>query len=125
MGKVRWKAQDPTQGDLGAIRKVQNKMLRLLNGKRLLDKISTQELLDNLNMLSVNQMNAQIKITEVWKSQNVPNHPFKTEKVCHDTDICTTRAVSNGDLKEFGKTDLLQSTFLSDASKSWNKCNGR
>ena len=50
------------------------------------------------------------------------NHPFKTEKVCHDTDICATRAVSNGDLKEFGKTDPLQSTFLSAASKSWNKC---
>ena len=93
-----------------------------MNRKRLLDKISTQELLDNLNMLSVNQMNAQIKITEVWKSQKLPNYPLKTEKVCHDNDTCKTRAVSNGDLKEFGKSELLQSTFLSDASKSWNKC---
>ena len=30
--------------------------------------------------------------------------------------------MANGDLKEFGKSGIVQSTFLSDASKAWNNC---
>ena len=29
--------------------------------------------------------------------------------------------ISNGDVLEMGKTDLVQSTYLSDSSKAWNK----
>ena len=122
LGKVRLTNEDPTQVELKAIQKVQNKMVRLLNGKSLIDKISTKTLLANVNMLSVNQINAQIKITEVWKALQDANHPLKIEKVAHDLRSCTTRSVTNGVLKEFGKLTILQSTFLSDASKVWNKC---
>ena len=65
LGKIRWTSQDTAQGDLVAIQKAQNKVLRLINGCKLVDKISTQKLLKNVNMLSVNQLNAQIKISEV------------------------------------------------------------
>ena len=30
-------------------------------------------------MLSVNQMNAQIKMTEIWKASNVDNYPLKID----------------------------------------------
>ena len=73
-------------------------------------------------MPSVNQINAQIKTNEVWKALHVPNHPFKIEKVLHDNSTCVTRAEANGELKEFGKSVIVQSTFLSDASHVWNKC---
>ena len=122
LGKVRWSIEDPEQGDLKAIQKVQNKMLRLLNGSRLIDKINTKTLLEKVNMLSVNQLNAQIKLTEVWKAKHDSNHPLKIEETVHDVSTCLTRAVANGDLKEFGKSTILQSTFLSDASKAWNNC---
>ena len=39
-----------------------------LNGKKISDKISTKVLLNNINMLSANQINAQIKLLEFWKS---------------------------------------------------------
>ena len=87
-----------------------------------MDKISTESLLIKVNMLSVNQLNAQIKITEVWKAVHDLNHPLKIEKLVHDESTCLTRAVANGDLKEFGKTSIVQSTFLSDACKVWNNC---
>ena len=32
-----------------------------------------------------------------------------------------TRSVSNGDVVVSGKTELVQSTYLSDSSKAWNK----
>ena len=73
-------------------------------------------------MLSVNQTNAQIKLTDVWKAVHDPNHPLKIERVVHDASSSLTRSVTNGDLKEFGKSDILQSTFLNDTSRVWNNC---
>ena len=52
-----------------AIQKTQNKLTRFLNNAKISDKISTKTLLKNINGLSVNQLNAQIKLTELWKSQ--------------------------------------------------------
>ena len=117
LGKVRMTKEDVEQGDLGAIQKVQNKMARLHNGCRLLYKIKTQTLFKNVKMLSVNQINAQIKLTEVRKAVNDLNHPLKIEKLTHVNANCLTRAVKNEDLKEFGKSSIVQSTFLSDAVK--------
>ena len=39
------------------------------------------ELLSNLRMLSVNQMNAQIKTTEAWKASQDRAYPLKIGKV--------------------------------------------
>ena len=58
---------------------MQNKLTRFLNGSFVKDKISTKSILNNLNMLSVNQMNAQIKLSEAWKVTNVPDYPTKWE----------------------------------------------
>ena len=97
-------------------------MARLLNGKKIVDKICTKTLLANKKMLSVNQLNAQIKLTETWKAVHDSEHPLKIEKVKHDTLGCNTREVTKGDLKEVGKSNILQSTYLSDATRIWNKC---
>ena len=32
-------------------------------------------------MLSVNQLNVQVKLTEFWKMQNVPNYPLQVRKI--------------------------------------------
>ena len=47
---------------------------------------------------------------------------MKIEKVIHGESSCLTRSVVKGDLKEFGKTEIVQSTYLIDACKVWNKC---
>ena len=72
-------------------------------------------------MLSVNQMNAQIKISEAWKVSQDEGHPLKLQKVVYAPNSVTTRAISKGELIETGKTDLLQSTILSETSKAWNR----
>ena len=60
--KVRRSNEEPMNGDLKAIQKVQNKMARFLNSKSLKDRINSKGLLENINMLSVNQLNAKIKL---------------------------------------------------------------
>ena len=72
-------------------------------------------------MLSVNQMNAQIKITEAWKASQDRAYPLKIEKVKKAEDFSTTRAITNGNVIVTGKTELVQSTYLSDTSNAWNK----
>ena len=44
---------------------VQNKLVRWLNGVNLTDRKRTSDLLKKLNMLSVNQINAQVKLLEM------------------------------------------------------------
>ena len=57
---VRTNVNDSSQADLKALQKTQNKLLRLLNGTKIFDKISTSSLLTNLNMISVNQFKVYV-----------------------------------------------------------------
>jgi hypothetical protein len=52
-------------------------MLRILDGALVSGRKSTKTLLNNQNMLSVNQIAAQIKLTEMWKAFNDPQYPIK------------------------------------------------
>jgi len=47
------------------VQRAQNKMLRVLEGARIVDQKSTKNLLEDQNMLSVSQMAALIKLTEM------------------------------------------------------------
>ena len=40
----------------------------------------TSSMLVKHNMLAVNQINTQIKLTELWKAANDKDHPFKLTK---------------------------------------------
>ena len=65
-----------------------------------------------MRFLSVNQLKAQIKLTEVWKSWNTQGYPILWE-------ICLRCWTAS--LIEHGRTIKLSSTFISDATRLWNK----
>ena len=60
--------EDHEQKLIGSIQVAQNKLARFQNGNKLSDKIPTKTIFKELNILSVNQINAQIKLLEIWKS---------------------------------------------------------
>ena len=62
------------------INNTQNRMMRSLLGKKLCDQIPTMELLNATKMLSINQLNAQIKLMEIWKASNKEDYPLKLNK---------------------------------------------
>ena len=74
----------------------------------------------NLNMLSVNQVNAQVKITEIWKSRNIENYPIHIQKLNYNPELRGTRASNRGDLVTEASTVKSQATFINDAIKVWN-----
>ena len=45
------------------------------------DRNTTESLFKKVNLLSVNQTNAQIKLTEIWKAFNNENYPIKVTKM--------------------------------------------
>ena len=105
-----------------AIQKCQNKLLRILNGTRISEKINNKLMLVKFKMLSVNQMMAQIKLIEMWKTTHVANYPIQTEQLSPQEDVINTRARSNGLLlKESKVSNLSQRTFLNDAIHIWNQ----
>ena len=73
LGKVRTIDEDSANGLLANLQVTQNKLVRFLNGSTLLDKVCNKEIYKNVNSISVNQLNCQIKLKEVWKSNNDVN----------------------------------------------------
>ena len=65
-------------------------------------------------------MNAQIKLSEMWKSVNIANYPIKTVKVESQAEGINTRAKFSGLLKELKVTNKNEKTFTKDAIHIWN-----
>ena len=120
LGKVRTCSEDPECADLKAIQLMQNKLLWTLNGTMVSDEVSTESLSKKFNIMSVNQLNAQAKLLEVWKALNVPKYPLKIRKQSQQHKRVSTRA----DIKErpcdVERSANTKKTCISDAIRLWN-----
>ena len=75
-----------------------------MNNVKISDRINTDTLLDNVKMLSVNRINAQIKLTEGWKTLN-----------SDDNNLNIT--LPQVDPNERSSRSILMTTFISDAAR--------
>ena len=119
-GKVRRSIEDPTNEDFTELQRMQNKMMRLVSGTSIQDRISIRNLLEMTNNISVNQMNAQIKIQEIWKALNINHYPLTVTKYGETNSALSTRSCSNGKLVESGKCVISQKSCKNDAIRLWN-----
>ena len=69
-------------------------------------------------MLSVNQMNAQIKLTEMWKMANSGIYPPE-KKMESEPGMRCSISTTNGKLIEDGKSTKSTSTFVIDSTSAW------
>ena len=84
-------------------------------------RIKTETMITNLKMLSVNRMNAQIKLTEVWKAIHIKNNPLNIALPTVNPNDRSSRSLTNGRLQiANGKSLISQNTFLNDSKKVWN-----
>ena len=73
------------------------------------------------NSISINQINAQVKIQEIWKAINIKGSPLNFTIPTNDPNTRCSRSSSNGRLLlSKGKTTLSQATFLNDGTRLWN-----
>ena len=121
LGKVKMTSYEIQSQDLHEIQLIQNKLVRFLNNKKISDKIQTETLIKEVNMLSVNRMNAQIKLTEVWKALNIQNSPLNISLPLLDINARGSRSTSEGRLQiNKGRSHCSQASFLNDSKKVWN-----
>ena len=89
-------------------------------GSTLLDRINTKTIFAETKLFSVNQIMAQIKLLEVWKSINVPDYPTQWTS---RTDVMKKEGLKSAnkpDLVSTGRTAIQDSTFINDAARVWN-----
>ena len=118
--RVKITNQDPTSGNMKALQITQNRMLRLLNGSRIKDKISIKFMLDKFGLLSVNQLAAKIKIIEVWKTINKEGYPLSLDPYNRNLQDHELRIQHNGVFKDDCRLQKSQSSFHIDAARLWN-----
>ena len=94
---------------------------RFLNGTTLADKIQNVEIYKKLNIPTVNQINAQIKLVEVWKSTHSETHPMRWENRNDLTAERRTRAAFQNQLHVGIGCAILNTTFKNDAARLWNQ----
>ena len=121
-GQIRWTEDETSSKIFSDIQLNQNRMMRSLNHSKISDKIRTKTIFEKYNMLSVNQINAQVKLNDMWKANNVANYPTKVQTKTRLGDAPTTRSISRGDVVEGANfSNLSRSTFINDATKAWNR----
>ena len=71
-------------------------------------------------MLSVNQLNASVKLMEIWKATNVDDYPLKVQRQTRNDSRVSTRTDTTEKPMEIGRTLVTQKTCVSDAIRLWN-----
>ena len=114
-------AEDATRGDIQALQKAQNDLLRMLNGTSVKDGVSVESMLSKFKLDSVNQLNARVKLLEIWKARNIVGYPLQISQQSTYNQRMTTRADKKERPIEIGKSALTQRTCISDAIRLWNR----
>ena len=73
-------------------------MVRLIKNVKISDKQATSDLLKRVNMLSVNQIHGQIKLTEIWKvviNKECPLNVIKMKDVVPDRTLRSKNKTEN------------------------------
>ena len=72
-------------------------------------------------MMSVNQINAQIKLSEMWKGVKDEDHPFNLLKRESGPNVRSMRSITNEILPVHSFSELSKNTLINDGIKAWNK----
>ena len=108
--RLHW---DPTCEDQTRLQIVQNKMLRLLAGKKLLDKVRVEELAKRFNMMSMFQMASYHVLVETYNILNFSSSVKIKEKITPTSQYSRSLTVPL-----FRKSSCRSFTYY--ASRLWN-----
>ena len=86
------------------------------------DQVSTADLLNSTKMLTINQLNAQIKLVEIWKASYINNYHIKLNRKEVVLDRTNTRSCTQGKLIIPFVKPIMQKTCITDATRIWISC---
>ena len=122
--RVRLAENEPKNSLMLSLQVAQNKLLRMMNNCTLKDHITTTSLLTKFNLPSVNQLSAEIKITEAWKIINISEYPIALipNEPNRQTNGREVRSTTMRDWKEDANSKAGKSCFTYDTARLWNQC---
>ena len=98
---------------------VYNKLLRILTGNGILDKISVKKMLAEINWPSINQLSIQTRLEQAWKAVNITDHPlvflFTMKESC-----CYTLRSSLNQFQLSYPSRLKDRSFCYPTARLWN-----
>ena len=120
--KVQILADDKRCAAMKSLQLTQNRMLRAINNSKIKDRISVTSMLQKFNLLSVNQLAAQIKLTEVWKSINVEGYPIVLDPYNRTTNSSTLdlRLKPTRTFNDSSRLGISKYSFIVDSARLWN-----
>ena len=118
----RTEESETINSNMKKIQLAQNRLLRMLEGVRIKDRISISSMLEKHNFPSINQLSAEVKLTETWKAMNIEKYPTKMVpgKQIENNLTRALRPTSTRELKDNAKSRLGEQSFCINAGKIWN-----
>ena len=119
----RIKENETINANMKKIQLAQNRLLRMLEGVRIKEKVSISSMLEKHKFPSINQLAAEVKLMETWKAMNIEKYPTKMEpgKTVENNLTKALRTTSTRELKDSAKTKIGEQSFIINAGKIWNK----
>ena len=105
---------------MNTIQIIQNNLMRSLTSYKVKDMVSISLSTTNLNMLSVNQLNSNVKLLEIWKALKVEDYPLIVQRQSRNESRVNTRADTTEKPLNIGRSLMKQKTCVSDAIRLWN-----
>ena len=120
--KVQILNDDTKSTAMKSLQQTQNRMLRAINNSKIKDRVSVSSMLNKFNLLSVNQLAAQIKLTEVWKSVNIKDYaivldPYNRAPNPSEIDLRPKPKRTFDDLARLATSKY---SFNVDSARLWN-----
>jgi hypothetical protein len=121
--KVQHSTEERKCTAMKSLQLTQNRMLRAINNSKIKDKISIVSMLKKFNLLSVNQLAASIKLTEVWKSLNVVDYPLQLDPYNQTTTTLSLdlRPKPSRVFNDSARLQISKYSFNVDSARLWNQ----
>ena len=121
--KVQHSTEERKCTAMKSLQLTQNRMLRAINNSKIKDKISIVSMLKKFNLLSVNQLAASIKLTEVWKSLNVVDYPLQLDPYNQTTATLSLdlRPKPSRVFNDSARLQISKYSFNVDSARLWNQ----
>ena len=82
-----------------------------------MDRVNTKIVFKETNLLSINQANAQIKLAEMWQSQNDKKYPIQLTKRSDEQKREGLKTSNKPEIVIKGTSNIQSQTFVNDAAK--------
>ena len=96
-----------------------NKLLQILTGKGIFEKISIKKMLAELNWPSINQLSIQTRLEQAWKAINIKDHPLASLFTMKES-CCYNLRSSRNQFQISYPSRLKERSFCYPTARLWN-----